>query len=58
VVQTSESTQIIIVTHSAPLTAALDEAGCHSIALEKKFGETTVIGADKLREPAWHWPSR
>jgi predicted ATPase len=58
VVQASERTQIIVVTHSAPLTAALDEAGCHSIALDKQFGETTVIGADKLGAPAWHWPSR
>lgn len=58
VVRVSDRTQIIIVTHSAPLTSALDDAGCNSIALDKQFGETIVIGADKLEAPAWHWPSR
>jgi len=54
----SERSQIIVVTHSALLITALAEAGCNSIMLEKRFGETTVIGANKLSTPAWHWPSR
>lgn len=58
VAQASESSQIIVVTHSAPLIAALGNAGCNAIALEKQFGETTVIGADDLGLPAWQWPSR
>ena len=58
IAQTSERSQIIIVTHSAPLIAALAKSGCNSIMLEKQFGETTVVGADKLSAPAWCWPSR
>jgi predicted ATPase len=54
----SERSQVIVVTHSPVLIAALAEAGCNSIMLEKQFGETTVIGANKLNNPTWHWPSR
>jgi len=56
--QASERSQVIVVTHSTPLITALAEAGCNSIMLEKRFGETTVIGANELSNPAWHWPSR
>ena len=41
-----ERSQLIVVTHSSPLIAALHEqAGCYSIVLEKSFGETSVTGA-------------
>ena len=56
--QASERSQVIVVTHSTPLITSLGEAGCNSIMLEKRFGETTVIGANELSNPAWHWPSR
>ncbi|PYV16475.1 MAG: ATP-binding protein [Acidobacteria bacterium] len=58
IVHASERSQIIVVTHSTPLITALAEAGCNSITLEKRFGETTVVGADELSNPTWHWPSR
>jgi predicted ATPase len=58
VVQASKRTQIIAVTHSAPLITALVEAGCNSVMLEKRLGETTVIGSNEFSNPAWHWPSR
>jgi predicted ATPase len=52
-------TQIVVVTHAAPLISALSEqAGCHSITLEKTFGETTIVGAKQLNLPVWHWPAR
>jgi predicted ATPase len=52
-------TQIIVVTHAAALISALGEQpGCHSITLEKTFGETTIVGAKQLNLPIWHWPTR
>jgi predicted ATPase len=52
-------TQIIVVTHAAPVISALSEQpGCHSITLEKTFGETTIVGARQLNLPVWHWPAR
>jgi predicted ATPase len=56
--QASKRSQVIVVTHSTPLIAALEEAGCNSILLGKRFGETAVIGATELTNPTWHWPSR
>jgi hypothetical protein len=47
------------VTHASPLIAALKkEADCHSVALEKPFGETTIRGEKQMNLPAWHWPAR
>jgi predicted ATPase len=55
----AERTQIIVVTHSAPLISGLSQQpGCHSIVLQKTFGETVIAGMDKLSAPAWHWPGR
>jgi predicted ATPase len=55
----SGHSQVIVVTHAAPLIAALtDEADCHCITLEKTFGETSIAGATDLNLPAWNWPSR
>ncbi|MCF3932347.1 AAA family ATPase [Acuticoccus sp. M5D2P5] len=51
----SADSQIIVVTHAAPLVAALREAGALVHALEKPLGETTVPGAEP---PAWNWPAR
>jgi predicted ATPase len=51
--------QVIVVSHAPRLIAALeDQPACHSIALEKHFGETRIAGADPLDRPAWQWPSR
>jgi len=56
--QASELSQVIVVTHSAPLIAGLAEGGSNSIMLEKKFGETTISGTSEFSQPTWHWPSR
>ena len=58
VVQASGRSQIIVVTHSTPLITALAEASCNSITLEKRFGETVVVGVKEFSSPTWHWPSR
>jgi predicted ATPase len=55
----AERSQVIVVTHAARLIAALaEQSGCHSIRLEKAFGETTIADADLVGNPPWHWPSR
>jgi predicted ATPase len=55
----AERSQVIIVTHASQLITALrEQAGCHSIMLEKAFGETTIVGAKGLGLPTWHWPTR
>jgi len=55
----SKRSQVVVVTHAPVLIAALSQqADCHSIVLEKAFGETTVAGAQEVGLPAWHWPAR
>jgi predicted ATPase len=57
-------TQVIAVTHAAPLVAALVEAAEHTgtdlntIELTKDHGQTTIVGQGRLDEPPWHWPKR
>jgi predicted ATPase len=59
IARAAERSQVLVVTHAARLIGAIHEqAECHSIMLEKKFSETKVLGADKLKEHPWHWPSR
>jgi predicted ATPase len=58
IVNASDRSQVIVVTHSMPLMTPLAEACCNSVLLEKRFGETTVAGASEFSNPAWHWPSR
>jgi predicted ATPase len=58
-VQAAQRSQLIVVTHSQPLIAALNQqSGSHSIVLQKNFGETEIAGAKELEAPAWHWPGR
>jgi predicted ATPase len=59
IAKAAERSQLIVVTHEASLIAALKEqSGCHSILLEKTFGETAAAGSDNLNVPRWLWPSR
>jgi predicted ATPase len=59
IARAAERTQVVIVTHAAPLISALaEQEGCHSILLEKVFGETKVVGTDQLHVPSWQWPGR
>jgi predicted ATPase len=51
----SQRSQIIVVTHAAPLVTALRECGARQIVLVKSLGETLVEDADP---PSWSWPSR
>ncbi|MDO7882982.1 AAA family ATPase [Salinibacterium soli] len=48
--------QVVVVTHSSRLAAALADAS--RIDLEKHTGETVVAGRGMLEEPPWSWPKR
>ncbi len=62
IARATESSQIIVVTHSAPLVAALrecvDEDGLGLLQLVKQDGQTTVDGQGLLDVPPWRWPTR
>ena len=58
IVQTAERTQVLVVSHAPALVDALQQVPeCHSMTLEKQFGETRVVGEDFDR-PIWQWPTR
>lgn len=50
--------QVIVVTHSGLLIAALVEGGALRHDLSKPFGETIVNDGGLLSRPAWNWASR
>ena len=57
IIAAARESQVIVVSHSAALIAAL-EATASRIELEKRVGETTVVGQGALDEPAWSWAKR
>jgi predicted ATPase len=58
IVTAGKHTQVIVVTHAAPLVAALSKADARTIELTKEFGQTRIAGQGRLDEPPWHWPER
>jgi predicted ATPase len=57
VAQTSARSQVLVVSHAPVLVDALQrEPECHSLMLEKEFGQTCIAGEPD--RPAWQWPSR
>ena len=57
IVRASENSQIWVVSHSSLLIAALTKhADCNLIPLEKKLGQTQIVGQRPLEEPPWTWP--
>jgi predicted ATPase len=63
IVQSSEGTQVIVVSHAPALVDALgagpaEGTGVRSIRLTKEKGETRIEGLGFLDEPAWEWPKR
>ncbi len=59
ILRAAENTQIWIVSHASRLISALNQApDCHTIELEKRLGQTEVIGQDLLNQPPWHWPDK
>src|SRR5437899_4576833 len=52
IAKAAERTQVIVVTHAQRLIASLEEQpGCHSIKLEKNFGETVVASNSQSSSP-------
>ncbi|MCV7345073.1 AAA family ATPase [Mycolicibacterium rhodesiae] len=60
IARSSERTQIVVVTHSAPLVEALRRRthDINAIELTKEQGQTAIVGQGLLDEPSWHWPTR
>ena len=59
IARAAEVTQILVVTHSEPLVAALRDGGDPALLqLAKHDGETIIEGQGILDRPAWHWPDR
>jgi predicted ATPase len=55
----AERSQVLVVSHATALIDALQQQpGCHSIVLEKVFGETRIVDADDYTTPSWQWPAR
>jgi predicted ATPase len=55
----SETTQIVVVSHSASLLRTLqDQPESATIELVKDFGETRVAGQGPFDGPVWQWGSR
>jgi predicted ATPase len=58
IAQAAAQSQVIVVSHAPALIDALQAMpDCHSIPLEKRFGET-VLAVEDERTVAWRWPAR
>src|SRR3954471_10633182 len=59
IAKAAERTQVVVVTHSPRLISSLEEQpACHSIKLEKTFGETVIASNSQRTAPTWKWPAR
>jgi predicted ATPase len=59
IAQTSDRSQVIVVSHAKALIEALQQdLECHSIMLDKRFGETHVQTLQDEDRPRWQWPAR
>jgi predicted ATPase len=55
----AQRSQLLVVSHASGLIDALQaQPDCHSIMLDKRFGETQATGSDEWERPAWNWPAR
>jgi len=56
ILQAAEQTQIIVVSHAAPLVELLErDPDCSTLRLSKELGETHIKDASP---PVWRWPKR
>ncbi len=59
IARAAATTQVVVVTHAAPLVEALaGEPGSRLIELRKELGETVAAIEDEPAVPAWSWPQR
>lgn len=54
----AQSTQVVVVTHSAGMNAHLDGAGATTLELIKEWGETRLLDQTMLTAPPWDWGKR
>ena len=55
----ARTTQVVVVTHSAPLRAHLATAeDASELELFKEWGETRVVDQTPLTQPPWEWGKR
>jgi predicted ATPase len=55
----AQRSQLLVVSHASGLIDALQaQPNCHSIMLDKRFGETQATGSEEWERPAWNWPAR
>jgi predicted ATPase len=53
-----QRSQVVVVSHAPTLVDGLQQLPeCHSIALEKRLGQTLLAG-DEERYARWEWPAR
>ncbi|AWK83447.1 AAA family ATPase [Photobacterium damselae] len=53
----AKQTQVWVISHAPRLISALKEhPDCHTICLEKEYGQTVIPGMDWLSTPNWYWP--
>lgn len=58
IARAAERSQVRVVSHAPPLVDALQQLPeCHSLALEKKFGQTALTG-DGCSGSSWQWLKR
>ena len=53
----AQHSQIVVVTHAAPLVDALG-AAAGVLTLVKEASTTVLQGQGRLDQPSWHWPER
>ena len=58
ITRAAERSQLIVVTHAAPLVEALQHPDVATVRLTKELGQTSIVGQGLLDEPPWHWPAR
>jgi predicted ATPase len=55
----ADRSQVLVVTHAKKLITTLEkQKECNSVRLEKEFGETKIVGIEKLEVPRWQWAAR
>lgn len=59
IIRAASTTQVWVVSHASRLIATLEASDdCNSVQLEKRLGQTHVVGQGMLDEPSWHWPDK
>ncbi len=59
IARAAERTQVLVVSHAAPLIDVLRQRrGCQTIVLSKTHGATQIADEDDLLLPSWSWPAR